>query len=167
MKILCFSDSHGRVLSMYEAVQAEQPDVILHAGDSEDSFETLEELLQKEQPHIECRGVLGNCDRDQNLASRGLHQRTHTELLTVSDKRVLLLHSHQFPELRMRGDYSKALAFARERRADMLVFGHTHRQERLDLDGVVFVNPGATQWGDYAVIDISDSGEISVRLVQG
>ena len=167
MKILCFSDTHGRVLSMYEAVQSEQPDVVLHAGDSEDSFETLEELLQKEQPHIECHGVLGNCDRNQDLASRGLHQRAYTELLTLNSKRILLLHSHQFPELRMRDDYSKALAYAQEQRADVLVFGHTHRQERLDLGGVIFVNPGATQWGDYAVITLSDDSEIAVRLVQG
>ena len=160
MKVLCFSDSHGCVLPMYDAVKAEQPDIVLHAGDSEASFETLEELLREEFPSVECRGVLGNCDRDRG-------QRTHTDLLTVNQKRLLLLHSHQFPELRHNGDYSKALAFADKNRVDVLVFGHTHRQEHLELSGVVFVNPGAAQWGDYAVLDINDNGEVTVRLVLG
>jgi len=158
-KILCFSDSHGRVLTMYDAVLAEKPDMIFHAGDSEDSFETLEELLRDKKLEIECHAVLGNCDKDNGRLP-------YMDLITLNGRRFLLIHSHQFPELRHNGDYREAVTLAEKNRADVLVFGHTHNQERRIIDRLLCINPGAAEWGHYAVIEVTEDGEISARLLR-
>jgi uncharacterized protein len=57
--------------------------------------------------------------------------------LELAGRRVVLLHGHQLgsptPE-RLRGAYPDA---------DVIVYGHTHRQRVDVMDGCMIVNPGA------------------------
>jgi putative phosphoesterase len=57
--------------------------------------------------------------------------------------------------------------------ANVLIFGHTHKPYRKDVDGVIFVNAGSVgkpKDGDpracYIVLDINDSVEVEFRRVE-
>ena len=66
MKILVFSDSHGRTLGMVRAVRQQQPDAVFHLGDCERDTQRLE----KEFPDLPLYRVCGNCDRAQGIPRR-------------------------------------------------------------------------------------------------
>ena len=58
MKILVFSDSHGRTIDMYGLIEAEDPDAVIHLGDHyEDACD-----LRRSYPNIPVYAVRGNND---------------------------------------------------------------------------------------------------------
>ena len=58
MKILVFSDSHGNIQNMEQAVRGDRPDYILHLGDVNPDARALRKLF----PAIPMECVCGNCD---------------------------------------------------------------------------------------------------------
>ena len=42
---------------------------------------------------------------------------------------------------------------AKEEGVDICIFGHTHRETRLEKDGVTYLNPGALQDRKYIIYD--------------
>lgn len=58
MKILVFSDSHGRTLDMYGLIETEAPDAVIHLGDHyEDACD-----LRRSYPNMPVYAVRGNND---------------------------------------------------------------------------------------------------------
>lgn len=121
IKVGIISDTHGRLFP--EAVDALQGvDVILHAGDVE-TRSTLTELRKIAPVHV----VRGNMDRMPE--TRDLPFTTAVELGEVVFYMVHIL-----------GDLDvnpQAGGFA------AVVYGHTHRPEIVDRNGVLFINPGS------------------------
>ena len=126
MRIGLISDTHGRlrpeVFDIFEGV-----DVILHAGDV-GSTNILVELEAIAPVHA----VMGNTDPSE-LQSRA----SDVVELELGGHRVVLLHGDAFgsptPEL-LRASYPDA---------DVIVYGHTHRQRVDIIDSCLVVNPGA------------------------
>jgi uncharacterized protein len=126
MKVGLISDTHGRlraeVFHRFAGV-----DLILHAGDV-GSIDIIIELEAIAPVHA----VLGNTDM------AALEPRVKESLeLELEGHRVVVVHGHQFlsatPEA-LRRAYPAA---------DVIVYGHTHRQ-RIDwLGDCLIVNPGA------------------------
>ena len=58
LKLLLFSDSHGNVANMADAVRLERPDRVLHMGDLARDAEELARRF----PDIPVTYVPGNCD---------------------------------------------------------------------------------------------------------
>ena len=58
MKVLVFSDSHGTIRYMQDAVRAERPDLVLHLGDVMRDARALMEA----EPELQVEYVCGNCD---------------------------------------------------------------------------------------------------------
>lgn len=58
MKILVFSDSHGRTIDMYSLIESEFPDAVIHLGDHyEDASD-----LRRSYPDLPIYAVRGNND---------------------------------------------------------------------------------------------------------
>ena len=57
--------------------------------------------------------------------------------LEFEGRKVMLIHGHQFG----RGNYSALINFAKGH--DILVCGHTHRQETFKERGMIVINPGS------------------------
>lgn len=143
MKILVFSDSHGAVEPMTQAILEERPDQVLHLGDYVRDGAKLHTL------QIPMLQVAGNCDYDS----------TEPTILTpvFAGVKFYMTHGHLHGVKSM---YYRVIHAALAANADILLFGHTHRAECFQDQGIWIMNPGACgPTGSYGVIQLSD-GEI-------
>lgn len=139
MKLLVFSDSHGRTASMERAIELERPDHILHLGDCVRDVQKLERF------HIPVTQVPGNCDSPRGLP----------EILTPTfcGKKIYMTHGHLHG---VKMTYMRAVYAAMEAEANLLLFGHTHRADCFETRGLWVMNPGACgTGGTYGVVELS------------
>lgn len=151
MKWLVFSDSHGSIDYMRQAVEREAPDRALHLGDVARDAEKLRSLF----PRLKIEQVRGNCD---GWSSDEPEERE----VFLQDRRVWMLHGHTY---HVKYGTGMLLSEARARGVDVVVFGHTH-QPLCDWDGVWALNPGTVSGrprATYGVIELTDKG-LSCRV---
>ena len=143
MNVLVFSDSHGDVEVMAELTARLRPDQVLHLGDH---FSDMVKLHLR-FPEIPMQGVRGNCDAPGSPESLRL---------TLGGVRLLLVHGHRQG---VKEDLERLYFTALEAKADLVLFGHTHRALR-DREGQVeFLNPGSIGRGwppSYALLRLGD-----------
>ncbi len=131
MNVLVFSDSHGDVAVMERLTARWRPDCVLHLGDH---FSDMVKLHQR-FPEIPMHGVRGNCD------TPGSPEKL---LLTLGGVRLLLVHGHRQG---VKEDLERLYFTALEDRAELVLFGHTHRPLH-DREGEIeFLNPGSVGRG--------------------
>ena len=139
LKILVFSDSHRSRSGMYQAIDAHNPDQVIHLGDLMDDAEEVSYVY----PTLPICMVPGNCD--------GWTTAPAIKNITLEGKQFLLSHGHLWG---VKLGYGGAIAAARKAQADVLLFGHTHQAycEQLE-DGLWVMNPGASR-SSYGLITI-------------
>lgn len=143
MKILVFSDSHGEIVHMQEAVDQERPDLIFHLGDH---IRDADELSQQIGTVPVIR-VLGNCDRLSVGQEILLHE--------CRGVRFYLTHGHRHG---VKTGLMRLTYAAMEADAQIAVFGHTHRPLCQEMGGVTLFNPGSCggYGATYGVIEVHD-----------
>lgn len=128
MKILIVSDTHGKDKYFEKALMQEMPiDALIHCGDVEGREDYYEAIC-------ECPAyfVRGNCDRNSALPSE--------LVVELGGHRIMATHGHYYG-VSVGLDY--LVDAAREHKADVVMYGHTHRPD-LQLRGdVTVVNPGS------------------------
>lgn len=94
-------------------------------------------------------GVRGNCDFDSLLPWE--------EELSVEGKKIFFTHGYTY-QVKMTL-YNLECA-ARDRKADIALYGHTHQAEIEYRDGLYLMNPGSLHgsYGTYGIIDITPAG---------
>lgn len=142
MKIIVFSDSHGDLKYMKQAVERERPNHILHLGDMlRDAW-----AVAREFPDIPIDYVPGNCDFSPDQPVK--------LLLELEGRKILMTHGHIY---RVKQGPGAAVEAARAAGADILLYGHTH-QDYTDLSqGFWVMNPGSVRFGlrtTYGVITL-------------
>ena len=138
MRALVFSDSHGRVAPMLEAVELYQPDVLFHLGDVVRDAEKVKLAF----PKVPFYQVRGNCDW-------GCGDYEEEGVARLAGKTVFYLHGHtQY----VKSGLTHAVAKGRSLGADLMLYGHTHVPMERDYDGLLAVNPGAIQDGRCALL---------------
>lgn len=164
MKIAVISDTHWQpdkpLPRVLELLAAEQPDLILHAGDwtNMQLWGYLSRIARTE-------GVAGNCDDAPIVAELGLFRRIAAEGVNIG-----LTHGHSFGSTAEQGArLAVKLAFA-DKPVQALVFGHSHIPCNREEDGVLLFNPGSAwrpmgevkrpSYGILTVNDTKVSGEI-------
>ncbi len=150
MRILVVSDTHGDRYALQNALW-EQPDakLVFHLGDGARELEQV----QEENPDRTFFGVRGNCD--STLCSL-LENREET----VGHKRIFFTHGHLWS---VKFTLTRVVYAAREREADILLFGHTHTPLATYEDGLHIVNPGSLGYGkSYATVDIVPGGVMPI-----
>lgn len=183
LRLLLLADTHvgdrARQLypSLLQAIQAEQPDLIFHAGDVSRAS-ALQELEKIAPVHA----VQGNRDF---LAGHRLPSAIHTK---INGLHIVLTHGHinlwhyliNYLRLFLSGiratrrsyEYRLARHFPQ---ADIIIYGHTHLQSHDFHDGIRFLNPGAAypQFTSrynlqYMLLEIDPEGnvEISPRTIK-
>lgn len=153
MRILVVSDTHGDLRTLMKAVNAQSSaEIIVHCGDGDEQVQYLKDTIKDKM----IVGVRGNCDWCSNLLSK--------EILSVSGKRIFITHGHLYNA--KVGLYTIMCA-AREEKADILLFGHTHNAMTYYEDGLYVMNPGSCSgyMASYGYIDITDKGEIVTNTV--
>lgn len=133
---------------MEAAIKLEQPDLVLHLGDYVTDFQAISKAF----PDIPMQNVAGNCDYGSAAPCLGE--------ITLNGIRIFYSHGHLY---HVKSTYLSILYAARERKADVVLFGHTHRAECFKEDHLWVMNPGAAGQGSYGLIEIED-GTCQCRL---
>jgi putative phosphoesterase len=143
------SDTHGllrpEVLDIFENM-----DLIIHAGDVGNE-EILEEL-KRIAPVIAVRG-----NTDKGFLARKLNC---SEIVDIGDKSIYLIHDIEDIEIEPEAAF-----------IDIVVYGHSHKQDMNKVDEVLYLNPGSAGPKRFklptsvAVIKIIDD-EVKVEFVE-
>ncbi len=149
MRLLVFSDSHGRVGAMRKALEMHpEADIIVHLGDCERDADKLEDLIGTRQFYRVC----GNCDF---MPANPLN-----ELIKCGDITVLCTHGHLE---RVKHGTQMLEEKAKQLGVGIALYGHTHDPDNRRTDGIYIFNPGAMQDGCYGIIDITEKGIICIN----
>lgn len=150
MRLLVVSDTHGDGYALQSALW-EQPEanVVFHLGDGVRELESV----AADNPDRTFFGVRGNCD---SALCPLLENREET----VGQKRIFFTHGHLWS---VKCGLTRIAFAARERKADILLFGHTHTPLATYDDGLYLVNPGSLGYGKcYATVDIVPGGILPI-----
>ena len=140
-KIILVSDNHYNYSVLKYILEKEKGDLFLHCGDSELDIKLLEPFLS----------VKGNNDYDFNLPP--------VRYFDIEGYRVMMLHGNPY----VSSFSDEALVnFAINNKADVVLFGHTHRFANYTKRGIRFINPGSCNYNrdgslpSYARVYIED-----------
>ncbi len=178
MKIVVVSDTHvpDRAASLHPALlgelQRSKPDLILHAGDI--STPGVLKALGRIAP---VKAVMGNRDwlfagKLKGFLELNIHgvnialTHGHLNFLTYWwDKANYMFRGYNRDRIVRRLE----LAFPK---ADLVVFGHTHRAENYRQNGKLFFNPGSATIGDiwvhtrsYGILEIGEDHSVQSRII--
>jgi putative phosphoesterase len=136
MNICVVSDTHGNQNYIKEAIARQGPfDCLIHLGDG-----VRDGIVAAGQLNIPFYGVCGNEDFGVTLPD--------TLRLVLDSWTFFLMHGQQMdisvyqsPQV-WDGHLAALAALARKEKAQVLLFGHTHRPLLTQVDGAVIVNPG-------------------------
>lgn len=150
MRILVVSDTHGNAQALRQAVLAQpRAGAVVHLGDGmREAQDVADEFAQ-----LPFYLVRGNCDWGAVGGNVPV-----TRLETLGGKRIFCTHGHAY-EVKF-GLYRAVMA-ARENRADVLLYGHTHQAFTDYEDGLYILNPGSLSRGgrpSYGLLDITPQG---------
>ena len=150
MRVGVLSDSHGftgRLSTILMVMEAGGPiDALIHLGDG---YWDLRELGVPLPPVYQ---AAGNCDF---FCSDTLN------IITLSGAKLLLTHGHH-QRVKEGTDHLRSLA--REEHCQAALYGHTHVQKMEWRNGILLLNPGAAQGGQYAVLRIHRLGAVEAEL---
>lgn len=146
MKVLVVSDSHGDFSSLQKIYNHEKPlDLLIHLGDG-----VLEALLLQKKTGIKVEAVNGNND------PRGAFPE---ELcFNLNNTSIYLCHGHN---LNLQASLKPLIRSARQEKAVLALFGHTHQNLLIKKRKLTLLNPGAVcQWEhtSYAILELDDKG---------
>lgn len=144
MRVLVLSDSH-RGYAMLRLAVEQQPRArtVFFLGDGADDIDQL----AREQELLRIFQVRGNNDFGTAAPADGL--------AVLEGTRIYYTHGHM--QQVKYGD-GMLLEQARARRADIVLYGHTHQPVTRYEDGIYLMNPGSIGMGSYGVIDLTPAG---------
>ncbi len=151
MRALVFSDSHGHVQPMLDAIGKYHPDVVFHLGDVMADADQISIAF----PTQKLYKVAGNCDFF--LQNSPLEQMAYVE-----GKTIFYLHGHtQSVKLGLDAVLYKADSL----QADILLFGHTHVRLKKRFGELLAVNPGSTAAGAAALLTWTKGGDVTCEHI--
>lgn len=143
MKALVFSDSHGTVQRMYDAVMLHSEiDTIFFLGDGLRNIEEIEDSF----PNKRVLKVCGNCDLNSS--------ESEVAYKYIEGNTIVATHGHKF-------DVKLTLTYLAKHVKSVLgntaLYGHTHKAEFHydEVNEIYFLNPGSIATGSYAVIEFT------------
>ena len=149
MRILVVSDTHRDASALRRAVLA-QPcaQVVIHLGDGAAEADEIK-MLFPEKMFLQVRG---NCDWGSTLPACGS--------IRLENRKIFYTHGYTY---NVKYGLYEIKAAAREQKADVLLFGHTHDAITEYEDGLYLMNPGSLcgSGGTYGLLDLTDAGVVT------
>ncbi len=133
MKIGLMADSHDHIFNVVKALKVfkeNNVELVMHAGDFVAPF-----TVKKIYAGIKVIGVFGNNEGEKKGIldiTRDLPVEIHYEpyFFEINDIKFCLVHDLQ------------KFSSNSEHKAKIVIFGHTHKQEKYIKDNILFINPG-------------------------
>ena len=151
MKILVFSDSHGNASEMSRIVRKNKnAQVIVFCGDGHRDIEALQAQFPDKQYYC----VKGNCDWYADFPA--------LMTVTLCNKKFIITHGHcQY----VKQGTHHLISLGHQEKADIILFGHTHKQLTTVEEGILIINPGSIGYNkEYTTIETDEkTGRITVR----
>ncbi len=155
MKILVISDTHRELSNVYALIkQINDIHRIIHLGDHDSDAEELGNTIP-----IPIDYVAGNCDY--------FTQTPKDKLITIHGCKLWLTHGHMY---RVKSEFDTIAEAGKKKKADIVLFGHTHRQVVKHYPSLTLLNPGSISLPrdgkapGYAVLEIDENGKPHVTL---
>ena len=156
MKLLLISDTHGKTGNLRQLLaRLKDIGMILHMGDVEGDEDMIRSMAA-----CPAEFVRGNCDVFSREPSE--------QLLEVQGHKIFMCHGHRH---NVKSGLSMLEAAAREKGADIALYGHTHLPDCVWKEDMVIVNPGSLekpyQEGHkpaYAILEIDGEGQVHVHM---
>lgn len=162
MRIGIISDSHdhhANILKAIEVFNEHKVDYVLHAGDIVSPFAAKAFSEVKDAKFI---AVFGNCDGEKfflksTIEDFGAEIYEHIYTGQIGGRRIFMTHiPNTLDEVAGSGKY------------DLVIYGHTHKQDIRKVGNTLIINPGeTTDWitGKSAVV-ILKLDDMHTELVQ-
>lgn len=153
MKCLVFSDSHGNEYNISKALSMHRDaDVVFFLGDGLSDAESVAAPDSKRM----WIAVKGNCDFRSYFLGREVSK---TEEIILEGKKIVLTHGDLYG---VKYGNEKIKSLAHSRKADIVLFGHTHvpHEEYSDECGPIYLfNPGsiASHSGSFGILSLTES----------
>jgi len=152
IKAAVFSDSHGSCAYMFQAIDQNKPDLIIHLGD----YEKDANILRERYPEIPVHNVRGNCDMFGTAPEQSV--------ITVGTLPVFLTHGHL---QNVKWNLLSLSYAALEAECRLALFGHTHIPCNEFFNGVHLVNPGTagqTAGHTWAWLTVEEDGSYRIDI---
>ena len=149
MRILVVSDTHRDRAALWQAIQSQpEADVVIHLGDGVEEAEEAKRSFPQKMFLI----VRGNNDWASRLPPDGL--------ASFGGKNIFYTHGYTY---QVKYGVYTVIEEARSRKADILLYGHTHEAETSYQDGLYIMNPGSLcgSYGTYGTLDITPAGIVT------
>lgn len=160
MKLIVFSDSHGKTEDMIKAINKHRHEVyaVIHLGDCIKDADALSGAF----PVMPICTVSGNCDGFFFSSLCDTEKLIHFE-----DVGIFICHGHSCSV-----NYSRdPLAYkAKSKGAILALYGHTHVARKEDIAGVTVFNPGSitcprsAEPPSYGIIEVSGGKLVSAEV---
>ncbi len=156
MKILIVSDSHGKNTYLEHVLEKAGPiDLLIHLGDLEGS-----ERFLRENVTCPVEMVSGNNDYFTDI--------DREKEIYIAHYKILLTHGHRY-KVHYGTEFIKD--WARENKAAIVMFGHTHIPIIDQTSDIIAINPGSIsqprQEGhrpSYIIMEVEKSGELHFTI---
>ena len=149
MRILVVADTHRDAFALRAAI-LKQPkaEVVIHLGDGVEEAADARDSFRDRMFLI----VRGNCDWGSTLPAEGLAR--------LAGKNIFYTHGYTY---NVKYGMYEVVEAARSRKADILLFGHTHEAVTEYRDGLYVMNPGSLHGsrGTYGIVDITPAGIVT------
>ena len=146
MKIVVFSDTHGKINSAIDIINKQNPDMIIHLGDFVRDAEDLRSVFTD----IKIEYVAGNNDFYMNVLSE--------KIISIQNKKILLTHGHNY---RIKHGLESIIIKGQQEEVDVVLFGHTHKAYENIENNILYFNPGSLtlpyEKPSYGLIEIKNN----------
>lgn len=156
MKILIVSDTHRRDGNLQTVIERTAPfDMLIHLGDAEGSEERIAAWCREQNPECQVNIILGNNDFFSSL--------DREKEIQIGRYRAFLTHGHFYS---VSVGTERLVDEGKDRKMDIVMFGHTHKPYLERKDGITVLNPGSMSFPrqdgrrpSYILMEIDGEGE--------
>lgn len=150
MRILVVSDTHNDVFGLRCAMEAQPAArMIVHLGDGERDMDAL-------------AGIFGEKKIVQVRGNGDFNTLTPYNCIEMAEgKRIYCTHGQRE---KVKYGTGELKSIARQEKADIALYGHTHTPETDYEDGLYLFNPGSIRDGNYGVVDITGAGIVCIQM---
>lgn len=156
MKVLIVSDTHRRDGNLQNVIEKTAPfDMLIHLGDAEGSEDRIEVWCKEQNKTCETYVVLGNNDFFSNLERE--------KEIKIGNYKAFLTHGHFYG---VSVGTERLVEEARDRKLDIVMFGHTHKPFLSIKKDITVLNPGSLSFPrqegrrpSYMIMEIDAKGK--------
>ena len=148
VKIILISDSHGKIEYIENIFNNHEFDYLFFMGDG---LSDLGDHIKDSNVYA----VSGNCDGWDAIEP-------NEKTFNIGNFRFFITHGNKYG---VKYAISPLISRASEENVNVVCYGHTHRQDIVEIDNVYYINPGSLKNGLGLVLELNNKN-LSINLLK-